>query len=249
MKEINTFLLASGMLLFNLVTSACSSANWAESVYSTGARAVDTLPPLKLVKKPIAYTAERKKLSLEYMADRHGIIQSTPRINPCMVVVHYTGGGTMNSNFNYFSRLYIEDGRPYNKKQSPLNVSAHYLVDTDGTVYQLVEDTLFARHTIGLNYCAIGIENVGGSKKPLTQAQAIANAQLIRQLSKKFPIKYVIGHSEYGAFKKTNMWKEKDPNYFTHKQDPGEAFLKQIREMNADLKLKSAPDKDILIVK
>ena len=37
------------------------------------------------------------------------------------------------------------------------------MIDTDGTIYQLVPLTTMCRHTVGLNYTAIGIEHVGTS--------------------------------------------------------------------------------------
>ena len=37
------------------------------------------------------------------------------------------------------------------------------MIDTDGTIYQLVPLTIMCRHTVGLNDTAIGIEHVGRS--------------------------------------------------------------------------------------
>lgn len=121
------------------------------------------------------------------------------------------------------------------------NVSAHFLVDRDGTVYQLVDPELFARHTIGLNYCAIGIENIGSKSQPLTDKQVEANAELVKYLAKKYPIEYLIGYSEYGAFRNSKLWKETNPKYFTEKEDPSAGFMKKVREKLTDLKLKSQP--------
>ena len=200
----------------------------------------DSIPSLRIVEKPISYSEERKKLSIEYLQNRHGLNLKKPIITPKIIVLHFTEGGTIKSVFNYFNNTTIETGRPYNKKQSNLNVSSHYLIDRDGTIYHLLADTLFARHTIGLNYCAIGVENIGSVSNPLTDQQVAANIALIKHLSKKYPIEYVIGHSEYGKFRKTPLWKETDPTYFTGKADPGESFLKKVREGIKGLKLKSS---------
>lgn len=193
----------------------------------------------KIIQKPIIYNLEREKLSIEYLKDHHGLIQKKPLITPKIIVLHYTAGGTVTSNFNYFNKTQIENSRTYNKKQSLLNVSAHYLVDRDGTIYQIIPDTLFARHTIGLNYCAIGVENIGSKTQPLTEKQVKANVYLIRKLSKEHPIEYVIGHYEYGKFRKSKLWKELDPNYFTGKEDPGKDFMNKVRELITDLNLKN----------
>jgi len=198
----------------------------------------DSIPAIHIIEKPISFSEERKKLSVEYLQNRHGLSLQKPIITPKIIVLHFTEGGTIKSVFNYFNSATIEAGRPYNKKQSNLNVSSHYLIDRDGTIYHLLADTLFARHTIGLNYCAIGVENIGSVSNPLTEKQVAANVALINYLSKKYPIEYVIGHSEYGKFRKTPLWKETDPNYFTGKADPGESFLKQVREGIKNLNVK-----------
>ena len=75
-------------------------------------------------------------------------------------------------------------GRKNLSHESALNVSSQFIIDRDGSIYQLMPPNQFARHTIGLNYCAIGVENIGGSKQPLTEAQVEANAKLIRYLTK-----------------------------------------------------------------
>ena len=134
----------------------------------------------------------------------------------------------MESNFKYFNNTHLESARNTLKKQSTLNVSSQYIIDRDGTVYQLMEPTQFARHTIGLNYCAIGIENIGSKTQPLTDKQVIANEKLIRLLTQKHQIEYLIGHSEYGVFRNSKLWIESDPKYFTGKEDPGNVFMTKI---------------------
>lgn len=196
---------------------------------------------LKIVKKPINYSSERVALSLEYLKDHHGLNQKTPTINPKMIVLHYTAGGTVESNFKYFNNTHLESARNTLKKQSTLNVSSQYIIDRDGTIYQLMEPTQFARHTIGLNYCAIGIENIGSKTQTLTEKQIEANALLVRYLTQKYKIEYLIGHSEYGVFRKSTLWKESDPKYFTGKEDPGKDFMTKVRLKVTDLKLKDKP--------
>ncbi|WP_262149889.1 peptidoglycan recognition protein family protein [Chryseobacterium foetidum] len=196
---------------------------------------------LKIIEKPINYSSERVRLSLEYLKDHHGLIQKTPTIVPKMIVLHYTAGGTVESNFKYFNNTHLESARNTLKKQSTLNVSSQFIVDRDGTVYQLMEPNQFARHTIGLNYCAIGVENIGSKTQSLTEKQIEANAQLVRHLTQKYKIEYLIGHSEYGVFRNSKLWKESDPKYFTGKEDPGKDFMNKVRQKVSDLKLKEKP--------
>lgn len=191
-----------------------------------------------VIQKPIIWNAEREQLSLDYLKNRHGIVQQTAIIKPTMVVVHWTANNSVQATFNTFNPVLLP-GRPELRKASALNVSSQYVIDRDGTIYQFLPDTVFARHTIGLNYCAIGIENIGGDKYPLTGKQLKANEKLIRYLKSKYPIDFVIGHHEYRAFRKTKYWKETDPDYFTSKSDPGDAFMLKLRENLTDLKLLS----------
>ena len=157
-----------------------------------------------------------------------------------MVVIHWTAVPSLEATFDVFNPVNLS-GRPELTGASSLNVSAHFLVDRDGTIFRLLPDTTFARHTIGLNYMAIGIENIGGPDAPLTKAQVKANAELIRYLYKKHKINYLIGHHEYYDFQGTTLWKETDPNYITSKQDPGDKFMKRLRKKLSDLPLKSKP--------
>lgn len=201
----------------------------------------DTVSCPNIVNKPISYGKDRILLSIEYLKIRHGIDQQTPTITPRMIVLHYTDGGTVNSIHSYFNATEIESARNFNKKQSALNVSSQFLIDRDGTIYSLMPDNYFARHTIGLNYCAIGVENIGDAAHPLTTKQVAANAALIRCLVKKYHIEYLIGHSESGNFRKSSLWKETDPKYYTDKSDPGEDFMVNVRSSIKDLNLKSRP--------
>ncbi len=192
---------------------------------------------LTIIEKPIIWDSTRRILSLEYLKIRHGIEQSEPTIQPKMVVVHWTAVPSFEKSFGVFNPSTLAKTRKELQNASQLNVSAHYLIDRDGSVYHLMPDTLLARHVIGLNYCAIGIENVGdGSQNPLTEAQFTANYLLIKQLQKKYKIQYLIGHHEYTKFKGSKIWKETDPNYQTVKSDPGDAFMNRLRTKFPKLK-------------
>ena len=198
---------------------------------------------IKIVDKPIIYDSIRIKLSLNYLKERHNIIQKSVKIDPIMVVLHWTAAKTMLSTFNAFNKPTLDGDRVGIAGASNLNVSSQFLIDRDGTIYRLMPENNFARHVIGLNYCAIGVENVGSSDFPLTEAQLLANEQLVRYLSKKHKIQYLIGHYEYTSFKNTSIWKETDPNYQTGKNDPGIDFMQKIRNNLKDLALSGVPKK------
>lgn len=194
----------------------------------------------RIIDKPITWNAEREALSLQYLKDRHGLDQKEANINPQMVVVHWTAIDNIEVTFDVFDSPTI-GGRPDLTNASNLNVSSQFLIDRDGTIFRLLPDRTFARHTIGLNYLAIGIENVGGADAPLTKAQLKANEDLIRYLKQKYPIDYVIGHHEYQNFQTTPLWKEEDPDYRTVKTDPGDKFMEKLRKNLSDLGLKPIP--------
>lgn len=195
-------------------------------------------PPLRIIDKPIIFDEERKRLSLEYLAQRHGIQQNEPYIKPKMIVLHWTAIPTLNATFDTFNPSVLP-GRADLQTVSRLNTSVSFLVDRDGTVFRLLPDTTFTRHCIGLNYCAIGVENVGNND--LTEAQIKANVQLIRYLKRHYNIEYLIGHYEYKDFIGTPLWKETDPEYLTDKTDPGQSFMRKVRSQLKDLKLKGSP--------
>jgi len=194
----------------------------------------------RIIEKPITWNAEREALSVQYLKDRHGLDQKEATINPQMVVVHWTAIDNIEVTFDVFDSPTI-GGRADLTSASNLNVSSQFLIDRDGTIFRLLPDRTFARHTIGLNYLAIGIENVGGADSPLTKAQLKANEELIRYLKKKYPIDYVIGHHEYQNFQTTPLWKEEDPDYRTVKTDPGDKFMEKLRKNLSDLGLKPIP--------
>ncbi len=206
----------------------------------TGAGCDDSDPTLRIFEKPIIFNEEREHLSLEYMKVRHGIEAESAVIDPRMVVVHWTAVYSIEETFDIFNPVRLR-GRAELQDAGALNVSAHFLVDRDGTIFRLLPDTTFARHTIGLNYMAIGIENIGGSQAPLTRAQLRANTELITWLAGKYDIEYVIGHHEYQDFRGSDVWMETDPDYLTYKVDPGPEFMRRLRERLKPLEFKSGP--------
>lgn len=187
---------------------------------------------IKIVHRPITFDAQRKKLTLEYMRTRYGMHQDEVSIDPKMIVIHWTAVDDANKCFNIFLPATLAASRT-ELSASALNVSAHFLVDRDGTIFQLMPDSWMARHVIGLNHCAIGIENVGGVKgvEDLTQKQLDANVYLVGELKKKYPkIEYLIGHYEYLQFEGHPLWKEKPSTPRTKKQDPGPKFMGALRK-------------------
>jgi len=200
----------------------------------------------------LPHEKQRQKLTVEYLK-RHtpkhklrGDITRDAYMTPRVIVLHWTGGNSLRATWNTFSRASLR-GRKKLRKASSLNVGAHFLVDRDGSIYQLVDERRIMRHCIGLNHVAIGIENVGDGKKwALTKSQQKANEFLVRNLAKRYPITHLIGHYEYRRMESHPYFSESDPKYRTVKIDPGQDFLEAVRQRVSDLSLLNADSKKSL---
>ncbi|WP_375587020.1 peptidoglycan recognition family protein [Flagellimonas aurea] len=198
----------------------------------------------EIVDIPIIFDEQRVELTKEYLFNRYELEQDTPEITPKMVVLHWTAIPSLKKSFEAFNRSTLPNWRPDLVNVSGLNVSSHFLVDQDGTIYRLMPETTMARHTIGLNHCAIGIENVGGTEGlPLTKKQLRSNIYLVNYLASKYDIDYVIGHQEYTLFEGHPLWLEVDDGYRTEKTDPGMDFVEKVRNATKKFNFKPVPTK------
>ena len=128
-----------------------------------------TAPRPRIVSKPIPFPAQRKP-EMQAYAKRHYGIDSWQLRSPKVIVEHVTVSSTFGSAYATFAA-----DRPDAELHELPGTCAHFVVDTDGTIYQLAPLGVMCRHTVGLNWTAIGIEHVG-----LSDAQVLGNA---RQLS------------------------------------------------------------------
>lgn len=197
---------------------------------------------LRIVDRPINFDQERIQLTIAYRRIHQDPKISDVIIQPRMIVLHWTGIASFDSVWNYFNRVRAEADRTQLAAAGEVNVSAQFLVDRDGTIYRLMPENWMARHCIGLNHVAIGVENVGdGQKNPLTEAQVKADAALVRYLARKWPITHLIGHMEYRRMGGHPYFVELDPKYRNQKPDPGEEFMQKVRTLVSDLKLQGPP--------
>jgi N-acetylmuramoyl-L-alanine amidase len=191
-----------------------------------------------IVSWPLRWSARRAALTLAYRRSHDTADVADLQIAPRVIVLHYTGGGSARGTKEYFDAITIENGRAQLARAGRVNVSAHFLVDRDGTIYQLQPETRFARHCIGLNHVAIGVENVGDERRwPLTEQQVLANAALVRALAQRHPITHLLGHHEVMAFRQHPYFREREPAYRNRKTDPGPRFVAAVRAQVADLGL------------
>jgi N-acetyl-anhydromuramyl-L-alanine amidase AmpD len=106
------------------------------------------------------------------------------------IVLHATANSTAKGALSYFRN-------PFSK------VSAHYLIDKDGTIYACVNEARAAWHAGKsflpyANQRSIGIElvNKNDGVDPYPEAQMIALRQLITEIKRRHPIKYLVSHAE-----------------------------------------------------
>ena len=151
-------------------------------------------PRPAIVQKPIPYGPKRRAEMAAYSKRHYGTAQWR-LVAPQVIVEHYTVSDTFSSAYNTFA----PDHADSELHELP-GVCAHFVIDTDGTIYQLVPLTIRCRHTVGLNYTAIGIEHVGRSATGIlaNARQIAASLELTRWLMARFHIKQrnVIGHAE-----------------------------------------------------
>jgi beta-N-acetylhexosaminidase len=111
-----------------------------------------------------------------------------------VIVIHYTDA-TYGSTFNTFA-VDVPDSELHELPAT----CAHFVIDTDGVIHQLVALDTICRHTVGLNWTAIGIEHVGFSDAQVldNHRQLTASLHLVHWLRCRFGIQVrnVIGHNE-----------------------------------------------------
>jgi N-acetylmuramoyl-L-alanine amidase len=153
-----------------------------------------TPPPPPIVRDFIPYPAKRKREMRAY-ARRHYGLDTALLKDPKVIVEHVTVTTTFQATYNTFA----PDVPDAELHELP-GVCSHYVIDRAGKVHQLVSLRLMCRHTVGLNWTAIGIEHVGTSDAQVlgNARQMRASLRLTRWLQARFGIatKNVIGHAE-----------------------------------------------------
>ncbi len=185
-----------------------------------------------IVQKPIPFSEKRIGLTKEYIKIHYNLDVKDIKIIPKIILIHHTAIDDFEDSYSRFVSEVLPDDRPdiASNKES-VNVSAHFMVQRDGAINQLMPIDFMGRHVIGLNYSSVGIENVGGEKgvDNLTDKQLKANIFLINHLKKHFnTIEYVVAHYEYRCFENDKLWLEIDDNYRTKKDDPSNRFFNKI---------------------
>lgn len=149
-------------------------------------------PPVK--SKPIPYGQKRKREMAAYSERHYG--ERTWRLRrPKVIVEHMSQTGSAAAVYNTFA-----PDRPDPELGELPNVCAHFVVADSGRIFRLVNLRTRCRHTVGLNWTAIGIEHVGYGDGDVLgdRRQLRASLRLTRWLRCRFGIgiRDVIGHAE-----------------------------------------------------
>jgi N-acetyl-anhydromuramyl-L-alanine amidase AmpD len=106
------------------------------------------------------------------------------------IVLHATASSSAKGALSYFRN-------PYSK------VSAHYIIDKDSTIYACVNEARAAWHAGKCylpyaNQRSIGIElvNKNDGVDPYPDTQILALRQLITEIKRRHPIRYLVSHAE-----------------------------------------------------
>ena len=150
-------------------------------------------PKPHVIWKPIPYGPQRKAEMAAYAKKHYGI--HSWRLHPKVIVEHYTGSNSFSAAWNTFAA-----NTPDPELGELPGTCAHFIVDRDGRIYQVVPLSIMCRHTVGLNYVAIGIEHVGTSDREILEdhKQMRSSLELSAWLVDRFHIRIrnVIGHNE-----------------------------------------------------
>lgn len=187
-----TLALMLGLLLTTAVLLRSSDGPALEQSASSSS-AVAALRP-RIVADPIPFPAKRKREMDRYVKRHYGRGNHVLR-RPRVIVEHFTAGSTYQSAFNTFAV-----DAPDSELHELPGTCSHFIIDKDGTIYQLVPLAVMCRHTVGLNDVSWGIEHVGTSDAQIlgNRAQMRSSLRLTRWLRcrAEIGIGNVIGHAE-----------------------------------------------------
>ena len=146
----------------------------------------------RVVWKRIPYGRTRRRQMAAY-SKRHYGKWSWHLTSPKVIIEHYTDGLTWQGAWNTFAA----NTKHYGEYPG---TCAHFIIDTDGTIYQLVPLWIRCRHAMGMNWTSFGIEHVGTSDASVlgNPRQLASSLALTLWLAHRYGIvlNAVIGHNE-----------------------------------------------------
>jgi N-acetylmuramoyl-L-alanine amidase len=178
--------------------ATASEAGTGAQTVTAGTQPQAISPPRpRVVWDPIPFGPKRKAEMAAYVRRHYdSFMKPTWRlVDPHVIVIHYTDSPSFGSTFNTFAA-----DVPDPELHELPGTCAHFVIDQAGAIHQLVSLGIMCRHTVGLNWTAIGIEHVGYRDAQVLgdHKQISASLKLVRWLRCRFhiPIRDVIGHNE-----------------------------------------------------
>jgi N-acetylmuramoyl-L-alanine amidase len=142
----------------------------------------------------IPITAQRRHETSAYGLRHYGRSGWTID-HPHVIVEHLTENDSVDATYNTFA----PDVPDIELHELP-GLCSQFAIARDGAIYQFTPITFICRHTVGLNWTAIGIEHVAYREDDVfaRHAQLDASLRLTRWLRCRYgiPVQDVIGHAE-----------------------------------------------------
>jgi len=162
--------------------------------FSRPVRAAAVVPEPAIRHRWIPLTPRRLRETSAY-ARRHYGLSGWTIAHPRVIVEHLTENDSVSATFNTFA----PDVPDVELHELP-GLCSQFVIGQDGTIWQLTPVTFMCRHTVGLNWTAIGIEHVAYREQDVfaRRAQLDASLRLTRWLRCRYriPVRDVIGHAE-----------------------------------------------------
>jgi len=133
------------------------------------------------------------------------------------------------------------------KQFSLYHVSSHYVIGREGTIYQLVKEKNVSFHAgksslpdgrSGVNLCSIGIELIDSTGTSPTEKQIQSLTLLVKDIQKRYHIKYILRHSDIAPGRKTDPWNMDWVDFLKRISDKG-TFINFKTDSTKDLKINS----------
>lgn len=203
-------------------------------VYPQGEKPPESEP--MIVKKLLPYDKWEKEY--QNYNQRH-YKESTLELIPHAIVMHYTVSNTLSSAWNtFYNGAMYDDG---DVGTTFGHLSAHFIIDKDGTIYQTFPLERRCRGAYGVNHVALSIEMVAHDENSLLSNRKLINSsfRLVAYLMRQYniPIEKVYGHYEVSEGKKRvpeylDYGDSKYPDFYPPafgRTDPGKEYMKQLR--------------------
>ena len=156
-------------------------------------------------KSHTVYEAQKTTLPMAQMLADFGVEKSEGKREVDTVVVH---------------TAYSLEGEAYNPQNlynvfKRYNVSPHYMIDRNGTIYRMADENDLAHHAgkskmadgrEGVNRFSIGVELINSTIDLPTNAQYDSLSKLIIDIKTRHNIRYVVGHSDIAPDRKSDPW-------------------------------------------